>query len=127
MLVIVVVLAILGVAWWKPSHPALGPYGAIAMSDSSLFYGGSRGYADPNAAYTRSIAECNKVAGGNGCVVKFGLKDNYGVLAISVQQAASFFAQGRSQVAATSAAIARCRASGARDCAVHENISTSAS
>jgi hypothetical protein len=127
MLVVMVVLAILGVAWWKLSHPALGPYGAIAMSDSSLSYGGSWGYADPNAAHRRSIAECNKVAGGNDCVVKVSLKDNCGVLAISVQKEASFFAQGRSQVAATSAAMARCRASGARDCAVYENICTSAS
>jgi hypothetical protein len=127
LLVIMVVLAILGVAWWKLCHPARGPYGAIAMSDSSLSYGGAWGYADPNAAHKRSIAECNKVAGGNDCVVKVSLKDNCGVLAISVQKETSFFAQSSNQVSARSAVMARCRASGAADCAIHENICTSAS
>ena len=127
LLVITVVLAILGVAWWKISHPAFGPYGAIAMSDSSLSYGGAWGYSNPTAASRRSIDECNKVAGSNDCVVKVSLKDNCGVLAISVQKEASFFAQGRNQLSAKSAAMARCRASGAADCAIHENICTSAS
>jgi hypothetical protein len=125
MLVIMVVLAILGVVWWKLSHPLLGPYGAIAISDSSLSYGGSWGYSDPNAASGRSIDECNKVSGGNDCVVKVRLKDNCGVLAISLQKEASFFAQDRNHVVAKSAAMARCRASGASDCAIHENICTS--
>src|SRR4051812_24598032 len=40
--------------------PEHGPYGAIALSDSSLAYGSSWGYADPVSAYERSIAECNK-------------------------------------------------------------------
>jgi hypothetical protein len=127
MLVVMVVLAILGVAWWKLSHPALGPYGAIAMSDSSLSYGGSWGYGDPVAAYRRSIAECNKAAGGNDCVIKASLKNNCGALAISVRNNASFFVQGRNHMAVTSAAMARCRASGAADCAIHENICSSAS
>jgi hypothetical protein len=125
---VMVVLALAGIAYWKlAATPKLGPYGAIAMSDSSLTYGGAWGYADPIAAYKRSIAECNKAAGGGDCMVKVSLKDNCAALAISVQNNASFLTQGRDQVAVTSAAIAQCRASGATDCAIHENICSSAS
>ena len=74
---VMVVLALAGIAYWKlAATPKLGPYGAIAMSDSSLTYGGAWGYADPIAAYKRSIAECNKAAGGGDCMVKVSLKDN---------------------------------------------------
>jgi hypothetical protein len=125
---VMVVLALAGVAYWKlVAKPKLGPYGAIAMSDSSLTYGGAWGYDDPIAAYKRSIAECNKAAGSKDCVVKVSLKDNCAALAISVQSNASFLAQGRDQVAVTSAAMAQCRADGAADCAIHENICSSAS
>jgi hypothetical protein len=125
---VMVVLALAGMACWKlAAKPALGPYGAIAMSDSSLTYGGAWGYGDPIAAYKRSIAECNKVASGKDCVVKVSLKDNCAALAISVQNNASFLAQGRDQVAVTSTAMAQCRAGGATDCAIHENICSSAS
>src|SRR3954463_14301552 len=70
--------------------PEHGPYGAIAMSDTALAYGGSWGYADPITAYERSIAECNKAAGAADCVVKISLKDNCGALAISAERNASF-------------------------------------
>jgi hypothetical protein len=126
---IVLLLAVLllaGVAYWKlTAKPALGPYGAIAMSDSSLTYGGAWGYPDPISAYKRSIAECNKAAGGSDCVVKASLKDNCGALAISVEHNASFLVQGRDQVTATQTAMAQCQASGASDCSIHENICSS--
>jgi hypothetical protein len=126
LLVLMVVLAILGVACWNLlAQPGLGPYGAIAMSDSSLSTGGSWGYADPSTATRRSIAECNKASGGNDCAVKVSLKNDCAVLAISVQHNASFLGQSHDQ--ATSTAMVRCQASGATDCAVHENICSSIS
>src|SRR5580692_3384005 len=75
-MLVVVLIALAAVAYWKlVGKPKLGPYGAIAMSDTSLTYGGAWGYADPITAYKRSIAECNKVSGGNNdCVVKISLK-----------------------------------------------------
>ena len=102
--------------------PEHGPYGAIALSDTSLAYGGAWGYADPIAAYERSIAECNKASGGADCLVKLSLKDNCGVLAISAERNASFLVQGRDQVLATSTAMAQCRATGASDCAIRQSI-----
>ena len=125
---VMVVLALAGVAYWKlVAKPKLGPYGAIAMSDSSLAYGGAWGYGDPISAYKRSIAECNKAANGDDCVVKVSLKDNCGALAISTQRNASFLVQGRDQVSVTSTAMAQCRASGAGDCSIHQSICSSES
>ena len=126
-LLLVSLLVLAGVAYWKLSKPEVGPYGAIAMSDSSLTYGGAWGYTDPIAAYKRSIAECNKAAGAKDCVVKVSLKDNCGALAISVECNASFLVQGRDQVTATQTAMAQCQETGASDCAIHENICSSAS
>jgi Domain of unknown function (DUF4189) len=125
-LLLIALLALAGVAYWKLiAKPQLGPYGAIAMSDTSLTYGGAWGYPDPIAAYKRSISECNKAAGSNDCVVKVTLKDNCGALAISVEHNASFLVQGRDQVTATATAMEQCQASGASDCAIHENICSS--
>ena len=126
-LLLVSLLVLAGVAYWKLSKPDQGPYGAIALSDSSLTYGGAWGYADPIAAYKRSVAECNKTAGGKDCVVKVTLKDNCGALAISVERNASFLVQSRDQVTATQTAMAQCQDTGASDCAIHENICSSAS
>ena len=126
-LLLVSLLVLAGATYWKLSKPAMGPYGAIALSDSSLTYGGAWGYADPIAAYKRSIAECNKAASGKDCVVKDSLKDNCGALAISVERNASFLMQGRDQVTATQTAMAQCQETGASDCAIHENICSSAS
>lgn len=123
---VMVLLALAAAAYWKlVAKPKLGPYGAIAMSDTSLTYGGAWGYADPIAAYKRSIAECNKASGGSDCVVKASLKNNCGALAISVQNNASFLVEGRDQVSATATAMAQCQATGATDCAIHENICSS--
>ena len=102
--------------------PQPGPYGAIAMSDTALAYGSSWGYADPIAAYERSIAECNKAAGGRDCAVKISLKNNCGVLAISAERNASFIVQGSDQVLATATAMAQCRATGAGDCAIRQSV-----
>jgi hypothetical protein len=102
--------------------PEPGPYGAIALSDTALAYGSSWGYADPVAAYERSIAECNKASGGKDCVVKLSLKNNCGVLAISAERNASFLVQASDQVLATSTAMAQCRGTGAGDCAVRQSI-----
>jgi hypothetical protein len=125
-LLLIALLALAGVAYWKLiAKPQLGPYGAIAMSDTSLTYGGAWGYPDPIAAYKRSISECNKAAGSNDCVVKVTLKDNCGALAISVEHNASFLVQGRDQVTATATAMEQCQASGASDCSIHENICSS--
>ncbi|MEI7790621.1 MAG: DUF4189 domain-containing protein [Alphaproteobacteria bacterium] len=125
-MLLVALLVLGGVAYWKLLRkPELGPYGAIAMSDSSLTYGGAWGYPDPIAAYKRSISECNKAAGSNDCVVKVTLKDNCGALAISVEHNASFLVQGRDQVTATATAMEQCQASGASDCSIHENICSS--
>jgi hypothetical protein len=125
-MLLVVLLTLAGVAYWKlVAKPKIGPYGAIAMSDTSLTYGGAWGYADPISAYKRSIAECNKASGGADCVVKVTLKDNCGALAISVEHNASFLVEGRDQVGATATAMAQCQASGANDCAIHENICSS--
>ncbi len=126
-LLLVSLLVLAGIAYWKLSKPEMGPYGAIALSDSSLTYGGAWGYADPIDAYKRSIAECNKASSGKDCVVKVSLKDNCGALAISVERNASFLVQGRDQVTATQTAMAQCQATGASDCAIHENICSSAS
>lgn len=124
-LVLISLLALAAVAYWKLSKPAIGPYGAIAMSDTSLTYGGAWGYADPITAYKRSISECRQ-AGAQDCVVKISLKDNCGALAISVQRNASFLVQGRDQVMTTTTAMQQCEASGATDCAIRENICSSA-
>ena len=113
-----------GIAYWKLARPVAGPYGAIAMSESSLTYGGAWGYADPITAYKRSITECQH-AGAQDCVVKISLKDNCGALAISVEHNASFLVQGRDQVATTTTAMQQCEASGATDCAIRENICSS--
>jgi hypothetical protein len=126
-LLLLSMVTLAGVAYWKMSKPASGPYGAIAMSDSSLTYGGAWGYADPVSAYKRSISECNKAGAAGDCVVKVSLKDNCGALAISVEHNASFLVQGRDQVATTATAIQQCQASGASDCAIKENICSSAS
>jgi hypothetical protein len=127
-LLLVALLALAGVAYWKLVHKIqIGPYGAIAMSDTSLTYGGAWGYPDPLAAYKRSITECNKASGGNDCVVKITLKENCGALAVSVEHNASFLVQGRDQVATTATAMAQCQASGASDCSIKENICSSAS
>ena len=121
-------VALLGVIGWELlTWPQQGPYGAIAMSESRLAYGGAWGYSDPIAAYKRSVAECNKAASGNDCVVKVSLKDNCGALAISAERNTSFLVQGRDQVSATSTAMAQCRASGAGDCTIQQNICSSAS
>ena len=125
-LLLVSMLVLAGVAYWKMSKPAPGPYGAIAMSDSSLTYGGAWGYADPISAYKRSISECNKAGAAGDCVVKVSLKDNCGVLAISVEHNASFLVQGRDQVQTTATALQQCQASGASDCTIRENICSSA-
>jgi hypothetical protein len=119
-------LVLAGVAYWKLKTPTMGPYGAIAMSDTSITYGGAWGYPDPISAYKRSISECNK-AGTGDCVVKISLKDDCGALAISVEHNASFLVQGRNQVVATETAMAQCEASGASDCAIRENICSSTS
>jgi hypothetical protein len=125
-MLLVALLALVGVAYWKFfAKPKLGPYGAIAMSDTSLTYGGAWGYPDPIAAYKRSIAECNKAAGSNDCVVKITLKDNCGALAMSIERNASFLVQGRDQVTATATAMEQCQATGASDCTIHENICSS--
>ena len=125
-MLVVALLVLAGVAYWKLfAKPQLGPYGAIAMSDTSLTYGGAWGYPDPIAAYKRSISECNKAAGSNDCVVKVTLKDNCGALAISVEHNASFLVQGRDQVTATATAMEQCQATGASDCTIHENICSS--
>jgi hypothetical protein len=126
-LLLVSMVALAGVAYWKLAKPTSGPYGAIAMSDSSLTYGGAWGYADPVAAYKRSISECNKAGAAGDCVVKVSLKDNCGALAISVEHNASFLVQGHDQVATTTTAIQQCQASGAGDCTIKENICSSAS
>jgi hypothetical protein len=40
-LLLIALLVLAGVAYWKLiAKPQLGPYGAIAMSDTSLTYGG---------------------------------------------------------------------------------------
>jgi len=125
-LLFLALLALAAVAYWKMAKPAPGPYGAIAMSDSSLTYGGAWGYADPIAAYKRSISECSK-AGASDCVVKVSLKENCGALAISIQKNASYLVQGRDQVMTTTTAMQQCEAAGASDCAIRENICSSAS
>lgn len=124
-LVLIALVALAVVAYWKLAKPAPGPYGAIAMSDSSLTYGGAWGFADPVAAYKRAITECNK-AGAGDCVVKVSLKDNCGALAISVEKNASYLVSGRDQVATTATAMQQCQATGAGDCQVRENICSSA-
>lgn len=125
-LLLLALLALAAVAYWKLSKPAPGPFGAIAMSDASLTYGGAWGYADPLAAYKRAIGECAK-AGGSDCVVKVSLKENCGALAISVEHNASYIVQGRDQVMTTSTALQQCEATGANDCQIRENICSSAS
>jgi hypothetical protein len=102
-LVLIALLALAAVGYWKLAKPAAGPYGAIAMSDSALTYGGAWGYADPITAYKRAITECNQ-AGSRDCVVKVSLKDNCAALAVSVEKNASFLVQGRDQVATTGSA-----------------------
>jgi len=125
-LLFLALLSLAAVAYWKMAKPAPGPYGAIAMSDSSLTYGGAWGYADPIAAYKRSISECSK-AGASDCVVKVSLKENCGALAISIQKNASYLVQGRDQVMTTTTAMQQCEAAGGNDCAIRENICSSAS
>jgi hypothetical protein len=127
MLLALALLLLAGVAYWKLARPAPGPYGAIAMSDSSLTYGGAWGYADPITAYKRSIRECNQAGGKGDCVVKVSLKDNCGALAISVQANRSFLVTGTDQVRTTEVALGQCQATGAGDCQVRENICSSAS
>jgi hypothetical protein len=127
-LLLLALLVMAGVAYWKlTAKPHLGPYGAIAMSDTSLSYGGAWGYPDPIAAYKRSISECNKAAGGSDCVVKVTLKENCGALAVSVEHNGSYLVQARDQVSATQTAMAQCQASGAGDCQIKENICSSTS
>ncbi len=126
-LLLVAVVAALGIYYWKLTAKGhVGPYGAIAMSDSALTYGGAWGYPDPISAYKRSVSECNK-AGSTDCVVKVSLKDNCGALAISIERNASYLVSGRDQVQTTATAMAQCQASGASDCSVKENICSSAS
>ena len=126
-LLLVAVVAALGLYYWKLTAKGhVGPYGAIAMSDSALTYGGAWGYPDPISAYKRSVSECNK-AGSTDCVVKVSLKDNCGALAISVQANRSFLVTGTDQVRTTQVALAQCQATGAGDCQVRENICSSAS
>jgi hypothetical protein len=124
-LLLIALLALAAVAYWKLAKPAAGPYGAIAMSDTSLTYGGAWGYADPLQAYKRAMTECNK-AGAGDCVVKVSLKDNCGALSVSVEKNASYLVSGRDQVQTTSAAMQQCQMSGATDCQIRENICSSA-
>jgi hypothetical protein len=125
LMVLLVALSVVAVAaYWRLSKPERGPYGAIAMSDSSLTYGGAWGYADPMDAYKRSIAECTK-AGSHDCVVKVSLKDSCGALAISAQNNASYLVTGKDQVKTTELAMAQCQATGAADCQVRENFCSS--
>jgi len=124
---LVAVVALAGLAYWKLKSPKVGPYGAIAMSDTSLSYGGAWGYPDPISAYKRSVSECNKAGKAGDCVVKVSLRDNCGALAISVERNASYLVSGRDQVHTTATAMAQCEASGAGDCTIKENICSSAS
>lgn len=126
LLALIALVAVAGAVWWTLSQPKTGPYGAIAMSDSNLAYGGAWGYRDPIDAYRRSIAECNK-AGNTDCVVKVSLKNNCAALAISADHNASYLVSGGDQVQATQTAMNQCTATGATDCAIRENICSSAS
>jgi len=125
-LLFLALLALAAVAYWKMAKPAPGPYGAIAMSDSSLTYGGAWGYPDPLSAYKRSLDECSK-AGSTDCVVKVILKNNCGALAISPQLNKSFLVTGTDQVQTTQVAKAQCQDAGATDCEIHENICSTGS
>jgi hypothetical protein len=126
MVLLVALVAVAGMAYWRMQKPALGPYGAIAMSDSTLTYGGAWGYPDPLSAYKRAISECTK-AGSHDCVVKTTLKDTCGALAISAQANKSFLVTGTDQVLTTQTAMSQCQATGATDCEIHENICSTAS
>lgn len=123
---LVALVTLAGVAYWRLHKPHLGPYGAIAMSDSSLTYGGAWGYPDPLSAYKRSLDECSK-AGSTDCVVKVSLKNNCGALAISPQLNKSFLVTGTDQVQTTQVAMAQCQDAGATDCEIHENICSTGS
>ena len=81
-LLLVALLALAAVAYWKLAKPAPGPYGAIAMSDSSLTYGGAWGYADPLADVIVNLAEA-----GNGFPWHFDT-NNYTVT-LAIQNAES--------------------------------------
>jgi hypothetical protein len=126
MVLLVALTALACAAYWRLHKPKIGPYGAIAMSESSLTYGGAWGYPDALSAYKRSIAECTK-AGSHDCVVKASLKDSCGALAISAERNASYLVTGRDQVETTQLAMAQCQQTGAGDCQVHENICSTGS
>lgn len=121
MVLLVALTVVAGAAYWRIHKPSLGPYGAIAMSDSSLTYGGAWGYPDPLSAYKRSLDECAR-AGSKDCVVKVTLKESCGALAISAQNNASYLVTGTDQVQTTQTAMGQCQQTGATDCEIHENI-----
>src|SRR4051812_44061176 len=93
-LILLVLLAvILAAGYWFLAprlRPHNGVYGAIATSQSSLYFGAAWGYGDSEAATKRSLQECNSHVASADCVVRLSLQGTCGALAVSESQGQSF-------------------------------------
>ncbi|HWY62079.1 MAG TPA: DUF4189 domain-containing protein [Rhizomicrobium sp.] len=119
---LLVLLAVALPAGWlmlsKPSAPASGRYGAIALSQASLAYGASWGYPDVPSADQRALKECGRT----DCAVRTNLAGTCGTLVMSAERNQSFVIADSDRNSAAALALAQCEAQGASDCAVKVNI-----
>jgi hypothetical protein len=124
-LFLVALLALAG-GWWMMKKPHSGAYGAIALSSSSLGFGASWGYADPDAARARAQAECAR-AGGSNCAVRVSVAGSCAALVTTAQANHVFAVTDLDKTSASALALAECQASGAADCVVQTNFCGSGS
>ena len=121
---LLILAALVGGVWMlkKPEAPALpAEYGAIALSGTSLGFGASWGYADPNAAGARAQAECAH-AGGSHCAVRVAVAGRCAALVTTAEANHAFAVTDTDKTSASALALAECQASGARDCMVQTNF-----
>ena len=124
---LLVLLAVTLAAGWLLLHKrSPGPYGAIALSQSSLGYGTAWGYSDAAAAAARAQSEC-ALAGSADCVVRVSLAGTCGALVMSNEQNQSFAVNDSDKDIAGALALAQCQANGASDCVVQAKFCGSGS
>jgi len=124
---LLILLAVTLAAGWLLLHKrSPGPYGAIALSQSSLGYGTAWGYSDAAAAAARAQSECAH-AGSADCVVRVSLAGTCGALVMSNEQNQSFAVNDSDKDIAGALALAQCQANGASDCVVQAKFCGSGS
>ena len=117
-LLLLLLAVVLSAGWLMLNRPAHGSYGAISLSQTSLGYGTSWGYADPVSANARAQKECAR----SDCAVRINLSGTCAALVMSGERNQSFAVTDNDKASAGALALAQCQADGASDCAVQVDI-----